>query len=112
MASQFKLEDCFVPVGRTTNICFDCENACGGCPWSHSAQPVPGWTAKKTVIRSSTTHNRRSEYYTIDTYHITACPMFVRTPDRKTDKAELTDAQFRRMNRIEQDGRANNGRKY
>lgn len=24
-------------------ICWDCELACGGCPWSKGNNPVPGW---------------------------------------------------------------------
>ncbi len=28
-------------------ICWTCENATGGCEWSRSLDPVPGWTAEK-----------------------------------------------------------------
>ena len=55
-----------------TNICWDCEKACGGCSWSRNFEPVPGWKAKK--IRWSRTKET--------TYMITKCPLFERTPDR------------------------------
>ena len=27
-------------------LCWDCKNACGGCEWSESLEPVPVWKAK------------------------------------------------------------------
>lgn len=110
MASQFTLEDCIVP--RRSTKCWDCEKACGGCSWSRSFEPVPGWTAQKTEVKSATCNSGKMCSYLMPSYHVIDCPQFVRTPDRKTDNTELTDEQFRRMNRLEQDGRANNGRKY
>jgi len=54
------------------NICFDCENACGGalCQWADRLEPVPGWTAE--VV----SHSYRGDV--IDTYHVTACPNFIK----------------------------------
>lgn len=55
-----------------TNICIECQKACGGCSWSKSFEPIEGWTAKKChlpmVGRNSVTY--------IETYYITACPEF------------------------------------
>ena len=31
----------------STNICFDCQLAIGGCEWSAKFEPVPGWTAEE-----------------------------------------------------------------
>lgn len=45
------------------NPCWTCQKACGGCSWSRSFSPVPGWTAEKTPRGG---------------WHITACPEFVR----------------------------------
>ena len=65
------------------NICIDCKRALGGCSWSEididtkkvRFEPIPGWTAKKSSIGNQQVgkHKRR-----IETYHITACPQFVR----------------------------------
>ena len=43
MAASFTLESCY----RTApdQLCWDCANACGGCEWSRSFRPVPGWSA-------------------------------------------------------------------
>lgn len=63
------------------NICFRCQKACGRCSWSGidpvtkkpRFEPVPGWTAKKVLLKSWSNHSK-SKY--IETYHITACPEF------------------------------------
>lgn len=65
------------------NICIDCKNALGGCSWSAEDPvtrktafvPVPGWTAKKSRIGHEQAHGKLR---IIETYHITACPQFVR----------------------------------
>lgn len=69
-----------------TNICFDCENACGNCSWSEidekgqvRFEPIPGWTAEKTKLYVG--DSRASGVRYTDTYHITACPQF--KPSRK-----------------------------
>ena len=73
--------------GSRANICFTCENACGRCPWSSSNpetgkpnfEPVPGWTAEVVKLMSGTTKNGKHIF--VDTYHITACPLY--KPSRK-----------------------------
>lgn len=65
------------------NICIHCKNALGGCSWSEvdmntkkiRFKPIPGWTAEKTVIGDT---RYRGKHRIIETYHITACPQFVR----------------------------------
>lgn len=68
------------------NICWDCENACGNCSWSAldpvtgkpQFKPVPGWTAEPvTRIEQTGRFKHKTE-----TYKITACPQFVKTPER------------------------------
>ena len=74
--------DYFIPSGPTTNICFDCQRACGGCSWSEldpetdkpRFEPVPGWTAEKTKLNRGEPNGSRPF---METYHITACPLFV-----------------------------------
>lgn len=66
---------------RGANICFECENACGGCSWSRldpatgkvSFTPVEGWTAQKTWLTVNYGHREFEQ----ETYKITACPEFV-----------------------------------
>lgn len=60
---------------RSSNICFDCKKAYGGCSWTEldkngrvRFEPVPGWTAKEITIR----FDKRKE----KTWHITKCPLF------------------------------------
>lgn len=59
------------------NICFDCKKATGKCSWSKNFTPVPGWTAEpvRTVHKDI---NRTSGIHIIETYYITACPLFER----------------------------------
>lgn len=73
------------------NICFSCQKSCGRCSWSGidpvtkkpRFEPVPGWTAKKVLLKSWS-HNSKSKY--IETYHITACPEF--EPDKPRDMVD------------------------
>lgn len=79
------------------NICFDCENALGGCSWSAldpvtgkpQFKPVPGWTAEPVVIQEKNGSYR----YKWDTYSITDCPQFVRTPDRKVPPDYISEPE-------------------
>lgn len=73
MAASFTLESCY----RTApdQLCWDCASACGGCEWSRSFQPVPGWTA--TPVRRIQSYGKKG-YKVIDTYRITACPKFTK----------------------------------
>ena len=79
----------FKKKSETGNICFECKNACGGCPWTRwdeqnkrvAFAPVPGWTAEKVPFKGK--HGRHSiRPYTNEeldyTYKITACPLFER----------------------------------
>ena len=66
---------------KKANICFDCKKACGHCSWSGldakgnpKFEPVPGWTAKKSKMLIG--RNKKGKKLYIDTYHITACPLF------------------------------------
>lgn len=75
------IEQYLVKWGSTANICFDCQRACGQCPWSaHDPAtgellflPVAGWSAKKSEKNGN------------DTYHITACPLFIPDEPRETE---------------------------
>lgn len=91
----FQLSDCLVPYKNNTNICFDCQKACGGCSWSEidpdtekpRFQPVEGWTAEPVMMFLY-------EGKRIQTYHITACPEFVKDEHREPMYGELTEEQF------------------
>ena len=72
---------------KQANICFDCENALGGCSWSAldpvtgkpQFKPVPGWTAKPTKRITTSGY----EKIVMDTYSIKACPLFVPDEPRR-----------------------------
>ena len=66
------LEEYLVPCGQ---LCWTCQNACGGCEWSSKLQPVPGWTAKKVTRDYS-----NGEF---DSYSIKECPKYIPEPPRK-----------------------------
>ena len=82
---------------KRANICFDCENALGGCSWSAldpvtgkpQFKPVPGWTATPVVIGEKNGDYR----YSWETYCITACPQFVRTPERKVPPDYISEPE-------------------
>ena len=69
--------------GSGTNICFDCEKACGGCSWSEvdpetkkvRFQPIPGCKIQKRSRKYN------GKWMIVD--QIVECPLFERTPERK-----------------------------
>lgn len=73
MASDFKLSDCYVETRKQP--CWDCANACGGCEWSKSFQPVPGWDAEP--VRKMVKNGKR-EWRPMESYAIRSCPEFVK----------------------------------
>lgn len=76
------LTEYLVPIRDTSNICFSCKMACGGCSWSESFEPIPGWTAALTR-RVYRTHRGFGQHI-VDSYHITACPEYVPDKPRST----------------------------
>ena len=85
----------------TANICFDCEKAVCGCSWSKDFTPVPGWTATPVRRKVWAKIDGRNEEHYLDTYAITACPLFERSEPRKTVDYEWykTMVRERRENR-------------
>lgn len=92
------LEQYLVAIDHKANICFDCDRACGGCPWSEidpetekpRFAPVPGWTAEKAILRFG--KNRFEE-----TYNITACPLFTQDPLGRTEQQDGTDRGYNEL---------------
>lgn len=89
-------------TGDTTNICFDCQRATGRCPWSTldpetgapAFRPVLGWTAIRVKLRLGYDNG---EPVLADTYHITACPMFIPDAPRKSDSAQMSLEDLNRL---------------
>ena len=83
----------------TTNICFDCQNACGGCSWTEidpatkrpRFEPVPGWTAKPVLLIIG--RDKGNKERIAETYHVTKCPQFIPDEPRKRDTRQLTEEQ-------------------
>lgn len=96
------LSDYLVPANAKVNICFDCQNACGGCPWTAvdpktekvKFEPVPGWTAEKVLLNVA--NYGQDKKRVVETYHITACPLFTKDERKRTesDNLEVNDDQF------------------
>ena len=83
----------------TTNICFDCQNACGGCSWTEidpvtkrpRFEPVPGWTAKPVLLVIG--RDKGNKERITKTYHVTKCPQFIPDEPRNGDRRQLTEQQ-------------------
>lgn len=86
------------PYGSSASICFDCRRACGGCCWSKidpetehpRFQPVPGWTAEPSILCVYS----GSAPALVQTWRVTACPLFLPGPPRKSDPGQLTEEQL------------------
>ena len=74
MAANIVLADCY--IAPHSQLCWDCANACGGCPWSEKFQPVPGWDAEPVIIRNH--QDRGPENFSAKSYKIYACPQFTK----------------------------------
>lgn len=46
-------KDIYRPKLDTNFCCSQCVNAVGGCAWSKSFQPVPGWKIRRTINRDN-----------------------------------------------------------
>lgn len=74
-----------------TSICFDCQNACGGCSWSEidpetkkpAFKPVEGWTALRVPFIIG--------YSMGWTYYVTKCPQFIpdEPPKQRADRTKI-----------------------
>ena len=96
MASNFRLEELIrrypprekkqkkAPKGsaeivyQSTQLCWTCANACGGCEWSDHLEPVPGWDATPTsrVLKVGGKGKNRTRVETSFVIH--TCPKFRR----------------------------------
>ena len=82
-----------------TNICFDCQKACGGCSWTEidpntgkpRFAPVEGWTADRVLINLG---NEGGVRRLSETYHIMRCPEFVPDKQRESDDRNITLEQM------------------
>lgn len=64
-------------------ICWDCQKACGKCPWSREFREVKNWIALPTKIK---TFDVNGEPKTIDSFIIMYCPLFEKdiSPEKKS----------------------------
>lgn len=97
-------------VKTADQLCWSCRNACGGCPWTEidpdtnrpRFQPVPGWTARlryRDIRHDGRTHG------TVNTYAITACPLFVEDEPRKPER-KLNGKDIAAMIALREKGRS------
>ena len=72
---------------KAQTICWSCQNACGGCPWTEvdpdtdqiRALPVEGWIAKKHLQQYADKDGRRM----VESYEVLYCPQYSPDPPRK-----------------------------
>lgn len=87
-------------IKNTANICIDCLNACGKCPWTAvdpktgaiRFEPVEGWDAEEVtlLLRTDSNGNR----VIVQTYKIKSCPLFEKDDRKhKRDTTALSPAE-------------------
>lgn len=64
-------------VKKHSQLCWDCNKACGGCSWSRDFTPVHGWKAEPTKIISYTSSGvgKKRRFY-VDSFAVYECPEF------------------------------------
>ena len=92
-------------VKKHSQLCWDCQKACGGCSWSRDFTPVPGWKAKPTKIISYTTNGSgrratKKKFY-IDSFAVYECPEF--EPLNIKNEEEFLKIMQRNIGRIRRD---------
>ena len=69
------------PIDRgyeaSKTLCWNCGNACGGCSWSDDLEPVEGWHARETYMKSSDMY----------TYTVIDCPEYCK--DKKKNSSRM-----------------------
>lgn len=96
MASNFRLEELIrrypprekkqkkAPKGsdeivyQSTQLCWTCANACGGCEWSDHLEPVPGWDATPTSRVLKVGGKGKGGTRVASSFVIHTCPKFRR----------------------------------
>ena len=92
MASNFRLEELirrYPPREKkqkkapkveyqSTQLCWTCANACGGCEWSDHLEPVPGWDATSTSRVLKVGGKGKGGTRVASSFVIHSCPKFRR----------------------------------
>jgi hypothetical protein len=63
--------DGLVKHHNANSICWDCRRATGFCSWSREFEPVQGWVAEPTEIKSD-----KAGTGTVSSYEVRKCPLF------------------------------------
>ncbi len=63
---------------QSTQLCWTCANACGGCEWSDHLEPVPGWDATPTSRVLKVGGKGKGGTRVASSFVIRACPKFRR----------------------------------
>jgi hypothetical protein len=89
-------------VTKDSQLCWDCNKACGGCSWSRDFIPVPGWKAVPTkILQCSQNGSGKARRYCCDSYEIYECPEF--EPLIMSDEKEFLKLMMRNVGRIRRD---------
>lgn len=60
----------------TTQPCWSCAKACGGCRWSAKFEPVPGWDAEESTIKYNDGTPKAPKIRNVRSYIIKSCPEY------------------------------------
>lgn len=63
---------------QSTQLCWTCANACGGCEWSDHLEPVPGWDATPTSRVLKVGGKGKGGTRVASSFVIRSCPKFRR----------------------------------
>jgi hypothetical protein len=73
-------------------ICVNCKKATGGCSWSKKFEPVDGWNAIPTKIKTGYKYGGKIPHI-VDSFDVYECPEFELL---KMQKAEIDRAEERK----------------
>lgn len=72
------------PYNDGGTLCWKCGNY--SCSWIKKLEPIPGWSAKPTKVRSV---GHRPGVNEIDSYTVRKCPEYVKWEDRERPTGEF-----------------------
>ena len=71
------------PKRKRETLCWTCQNACGGCSWSRSFEPVEGWEAKPTKLNI---YVKEGNEDLNSSFFVISCPQYIPDEPREVKK--------------------------
>ena len=67
-------------LNKNDSLCWDCQNACGGCNWSRSLKSVEGWNVEVKKIQ----HKANGRTTFDESCRVISCPEYI--PDEPRER--------------------------